>query len=120
MRACLLLLVMASIHACSLDQGVAGSADVMGRVIQSSGLPLANSSVTVVCGPDATQVTVPIDTAGRYFLNLSAPTPGRIRCLFGVPDFVAARIRVDTVVGFAPNGQLHPLQILDLRESPTP
>src|SRR5262245_459544 len=120
MRASPVFLVLLFIGGCSLDRGSSGSADVLGQVIQSSSLPLPNSSVAVDCGADATRTSVATDSAGHYTVGLNAPAPGRVRCLFGVPDLVTPRIRVDTVIGFSPVGQLHPLQILDIRESTAP
>ena len=120
MRRSSVFLVVPLIGACSLDRGPPGSANVVGQVIQSSGLPLPNSSVAVDCGAGATRTNVPTDSAGLYTVGLSAPAPGRIRCLFGVPDLVTPRIRVDTVIGFSPVGQLHALQILDIHESTAP
>ena len=120
MRVSPLFLVLPLIGACSLDRGSAGSADVEGQVIQSSGLALSNSSVAVDCGAGATRTNVPTDSTGRYTVGLSAAAPGRIRCLFGVPNLVTPRIRVDTVIGFTPVGQLHPLQTIDIRESTAP
>ena len=116
MRVFPLLLAFPVICACSLSPPVPGNADVTGQVLQSSGQPLANSSVVIDCGAGATTKTVPTDSNGRYGANLSAAAPGRLRCLFGVPDLGAPRIRVDSAIGFAPYGQLHPLQIIDLRE----
>jgi hypothetical protein len=120
MRVSPVFLVAPLIGACSLDRALPGSADVVGQVVQSSGLPLPNSSVAIDCGAGATRTNVPTDSTGRYTVGLSAPEPGRIRCLFGVPDLVTPRIRVDTVIGFSPVGQLHPLQIIDIRESTGP
>ena len=114
------LLVLVLVAGCSLSPEVAGNADVTGQVIQSSGLPLANSSVAIDCGAGATKTQVPTDAAGRYGANLSAPTPVSSRCMFGVPDLVNPRIRLDTSVGFSPVGQLHPLQFVDLREPTAP
>ena len=94
----------------------AGSATVTGQVLQGSGQPLELSSVVVDCGIGMTPVTAPTDSAGRYFTNLEAPAPGTRRCVFAVPDLTTPRIRVDTLIGFAPNGQLHALQFIDLRE----
>ena|SRR6266545_1137739 len=120
MRVVPLLLAFPVVYACSLSPQAPGNADVTGQVLQSSGQPLANSSVVIDCGAGATTKTVPTDSDGRYGANLSAPAPGRIRCLLGVPDLGTPRIRVDTAIGFAPYGQLHPLQIIDLREAAAP
>jgi hypothetical protein len=120
MRLSPLLLAFPVVYACSLGPQLAGNADVTGQVVQSSGQPLANSSVVIDCGAGGTTKTVPTDTEGRYGGNLSAPAPDRIRCVFAVPDFATPRIRVDTAIGFAPFGQLHPLQIIDLREAAAP
>ena len=111
------LLACSILCACSLSPPVSGNADVTGQVVQSSGQPFANSSVAIDCGAGATTKTVTTDSNGRYAVNLSAPAPGLVRCLFGVPDLL---IRVDTTVGFAPIGQLHPLQFVDLREVAAP
>jgi|SRR5205807_7398896 len=119
MRFIPLLLVLPVVGACSLNPPAPGNADVTGRVLQSSGQPLANSSVVIDCGVGGSMKTVPTDSAGRYGANLSAPA-GQVRCVFGVPDLSAPRIRVDTAIGFAPYGQLHPLQFIDLREAPAP
>ena len=120
MRAPLIVLALPILCACSLGGAVAGNADVTGQVIQSSGLPLAHASLVIDCAAGASAKTVPTDSAGRYAVNLSAPGPGRFPCVFAVPDLVTPRIRVDTALGFSPLGQLHPLQIIDLREATTP
>jgi len=119
MRLSPFLLAISVVAACSLSPDVAGSADVLGQVFQSSGQPLANSTVVIDCR-SGTPSTVPTDSAGWYGANLSAPVAGRIRCVFAVPDLVTARIRVDTAIGFAPVGQLHSLQFINLREATTP
>ena len=98
-----------------LGNNVAGDADVQGRVLQSSGQPLAQSTVVIACAGMAAQTT-PTDTVGRYAVNLLAPAAGGRRCTFGVPDLTTPRIRVDTSLGFAPLGQLHAMQTIDLRE----
>jgi hypothetical protein len=107
------------VAACSLSPDVAGNADVLGQVLQSSGQPLANSTVVMDCR-GGTVKTVPTDGDGRYGANLSAPTAGRTRCVFAAPDLVTPRIRVDTAIGFSPVGQLHALQFINLRETAAP
>ena len=114
------LLGLLAICACSLSPQVAGNADVTGQILQSSGQPFANSSVVIDCAPGGPTKTVPTDAGGRYATNLSAPAVGRASCVMAVPDLLTPRIRVDTAIGFAPVGQLHPLQIIDLREAVTP
>jgi hypothetical protein len=112
------LLTVTVISACSLSPEVPGTASVLGQVLQSSGQPLASSTVAIECRGGST-ITVPTDTTGWYGGTLSAPVAGRMRCVFAVPDFVAPRIRVDTTVYFGPNGQLHSLQVMHLRETVT-
>jgi hypothetical protein len=112
---------LAALCACSPMSGIVGDpvpgdADVLGHVFQHSGQPLVGGTVVIDCGSGFQAATVPIDSTGQYVTNLVAPAPGRRRCAFGVPDLVTPRIRVDTTIGFAPNGQLHPLQFIDLRE----
>ena len=119
MRLSLLLLALSGVAACSLSPDVAGSADVLGQVFQSSGEPLASSTVVIDCRGGMTR-TVPTDTAGWYVAGLSAPAAGRIPCVFAVPDLVTARIRVDTTIGFGPVGQLHAQQFINLREAAAP
>src|SRR5205809_7336630 len=114
------LVAFLAVCACSFSPQVAGNADVTGQVLQSSGQPFANSSVVIDCGPGGPTQTVSTDAGGRYATNLSAPAAGRSPCVFGVPNLLTPRIRVDTAIGFAPAGQLHPLQIIDLREAVTP
>jgi hypothetical protein len=114
------LFAFLAVCACSLSPQVAGNADVTGQVLQSSGQPFANSSVMIDCGAGGPRKTVPTDASGRYATNLSAPAVGRTSCVFGVPDVLSPRIRVDTAIRFAPVGQLHPLQIIDLREAVAP
>src|SRR6266545_1124992 len=104
MRLSPLLFAFPVVYACSLSPEVAGVADVLGQVLQSSGQPLANSTVVIDCGPGGTTRTVPTDAEGRYGGNLSAPAAGRIRCVFAVPDLVTPRIRVDTAINFGPVG----------------
>lgn len=120
MRASPLFMLVTIAGGCSLSPPGPGSADILGQVIQSSGFPLANSSVAIDCGPGTMKKQVATDSAGRYHVNLSAPTAGRFRCAFGAPDLVAPRARVDTLVRFSPNGQLHALQFVDLWETTTP
>jgi hypothetical protein len=120
MRLSPLLLAFPVVAACSLSPEVAGSADILGQVLQSSGQPLANSTVVIDCGADATTRTVSTDAEGWYGANLSAPAAGRIRCVLAVPDLVTPRIRVDTAVNFGPVGQLHALQFINLREPAAP
>jgi len=120
MRLSPLLLALPIVFACSLSPQVAGVADVLGQVLQSSGQPLANSTVVIDCRPGGTTRRVPTDPEGRYGGNLSAPVAGRIRCVFAVPDVVTPRIRVDTAINFGPVGQLHALQLINLREAATP
>ena len=115
----LLLVGSAVVTACSLTPEVAGNADVMGQVVQSSGQPFANSTVVIDCKGGTTK-TVPTDAEGQYGANLSAPAAGSIGCVFAVPDLAAPRIRVDTAIGFGPVGQLHALQIINLREAVVP
>ena len=43
-----------------------------------------------------------------------------IRCVFAVPDLVTPRIPVDTAINFGPVGQLHALQLINLREAAAP
>ena len=119
MRLSPFFLALPFVMACSLSPDVAGSADVQGQVLQSSGQPLANSTVVIDCR-DGTVQTVPTSGDGRYGANLSTPTAGRIRCVFAAPDLVTPRIRVDTAIGFAPVGRLHALQVIDLRETAGP
>jgi hypothetical protein len=119
MRLSPFLLAIPVVTACSLSPEVAGSADVLGQVFQSSGQPLAKSTVVIDCRGGTTR-TVPTDAEGRYGVNLSAPAAGRIRCVFAVPDLVTPRIRVDTAIGFGPVGQLHALQFINLREATAP
>jgi hypothetical protein len=119
MRLSPFLLTIPVVTACFLSPEVAGSADVLGQVFQSSGQPLANSTVVIDCRDGSTS-TVPTDAEGRYGANLSAPAAGRIRCVFAVPDLVTSRIRVDTAIGFGPVGQLHALQFINLREAAVP
>lgn len=127
MRVITVIVLLPFIGSCSLEPSflgkgsdVAGNADVAGQVILSSGAPIPNSSVAVNCAGGSVSANVPTDSTGRYHVNLTSPSPGRNRCVFGVPDLVASRIRVDTVIGFSPLGQLHPLQILNLQEPPQP
>jgi len=119
MRLSPFLLAIPVVAGCSLSPEVAGSADVLGQVFQSSGQPLANSTVVIDCSGVTTR-TVPTDAEGRYGGNLSAPAAGRIRCVFAVPDLVTPRIRLDTAIGFGPVGQLHALQFINLREAAAP
>jgi hypothetical protein len=107
------------VAACSLSPEVAGNADVLGQVLQSSGQRLANSTVVIDCA-GGTAKTVPTDGDGHYGANLSAPRAGTTRCVFAVPDLATPRIRVDTAIGFGPVGQLHALQFIDLRETAAP
>ena len=115
-----LFLALPILGGCSLGNELAGDASVGGRVTQSSGLPLGNSAVVADCAGGVGRNIVSIDSAGWYTANLTAPATGRIRCTFAVPDLANARIRVDTVIGFGPSGQLHPLQVLNLHETTTP
>lgn len=123
-RQILIVFVVVGIGGCSVvrdiagDPQVAGNADVFGRVLEQSGQPLGQSTVVIDCGVGTTAIAVPTDSLGQYLTNLVAPAPGTRRCVFGVPDLAAPRIRVDTVIGFSPDGQLHPLQLIDLREGP--
>jgi hypothetical protein len=116
MRLSPFLLAILVVTACSLSPEVAGSADVLGQVFQSSGQPLDNSTVVIDCRGGTTR-TVPTDAEGRYGANLSAPAAGRIRCVLAVPDLVTPRIRMDTAINFGPVGQLHALQFINLREA---
>src|ERR1043165_1758063 len=119
MRHVFIGLVAMGIHTCSLSPEDAGDADVTGQVLQRSGEPLRESPVVIACAGRAAQ-TAPTDSAGRYRPNLLSPAPGTRRCVFAVPELTTPRIRVDTLIGFAPNGQLHPLQFIDLREAAPP
>ena len=114
------LVALLAVCACSFSPQASGNADVTGQVLQSSGQPFASSSVVINCGPGGPTKSVPTEADGRYAANLSASAAGRVPCVFAVPDLGAARIRVDTALGFAPLGQLHPLQIIDLREAAAP
>ena len=113
------LLAIPIVAACSLSPEVAGSADVLGQVLSVSGEPLASSTVAINCRGIATK-SVPTNAEGRYAVNLTAPSAGRLGCVFAVPDLVTPRIRLDTTIGFAPNGQLHAEQFIDLREASAP
>jgi hypothetical protein len=114
------LVALLAVCACSFSPEVSGNADVTGQVRQSSGQPFASSSVVIDCGPGGPTKSVLTDAEGQYAANLTASAPGRIPCVFAVPDLGAARIRVDTALGFAPLGQLHSLQIIDLWEAAAP
>jgi len=116
MRHVFIGLVAMGIHTCSLSPEDAGNADVTGQVLQRSGEPLRESTVVIACAGMAAQTT-PTDSTGRYTTNLSSPAPGTRRCVFAVPDLTTPRIRLDTLIGFAPNGQLHALQFIDLRDA---
>jgi len=120
MRLSPLLLAFPVLYACSLSPQVPGSANVLGQVLQSSGQPLASSTVVIDCAPGGSTRTVPTDAEGRYGANLSAPVAGRIRCVLAVPDLVTPRIRADTAINFGPVGQLHALQLINLREAAAP
>jgi len=114
------LLLASLIGGCSpsTQATVTGSADVIGQVLQSSGDPLPNTTVVIDCG--LASGTGSTDTEGWYGTHLSASRAGRVRCVFGVPDLAAPRIRVDTAITFGRDGQLHALQFINLREAPTP
>jgi hypothetical protein len=95
-----------------------GEADISGNVIQASGLPLANTTVAIVCANGAVAKQVPTDSLGRFLTSLELPggAGANIPCSFGAPDSVNARFRAHSLIGFAYPGLPHPLQFVDLRE----
>jgi hypothetical protein len=126
MRACLLrflppVTLLLGLAACSsslLSDSSDGYADVLGRATHLSGLPLANSTVAISCANGTVRKNVPTDSLGRYgaALTVSGAAGVRVRCLFGAPDSVTARIRADASIGFSRAGQPHPIQFVDLHE----
>jgi hypothetical protein len=92
-------------------QGADGVADVVGQVLSASGAPIVGS-VTIKCGGEEVNATVPTDAQGHYHAALLVSRTGRLPC-----EFTSAGIRVDTTIGFGPVGLPHALQVVDLRAS---
>ena len=120
------LLILAGITGCSSSTGLSegGVADVSGQVLQASNTPLAGARVAIVCSDGQITLKVPTDANGRYLTPLTISeaqmraTGGKVSCQFGAPDSINARIRAQAVVAFYAPGLPHPLQMVDLKESP--
>lgn len=107
------------------DFGTSGYARIEGKVVRTSGAPLANSGVFFICGPDsptAFGATVPTDAAGHYSIDVDAPGPvtipanGSLRCRFSAPTSGPPIVSVERSVQFSANADSRPLTIVDLLE----
>ena len=122
MRSIILAGLLLALGACSGTPVAArpdGYADVAGQVIQASGQPLGNTTVAISCSNGTVVQHVPADPQGHYAADLEVPGAAGewVRCLLGAPDSVQSRMRADALIGFAPGGQLHPVQYVDLHEA---
>lgn len=99
-----------------------GSARVAGVVMNAAGAPLAATTIHISCAGGGTPVEVTTDSTGHYGVSLeSGPDPfdgsyGRLQCRFTEPATGAARVQVDTALGFVRGPVLRTLQLVNLRE----
>ena len=100
----------------------AAHASVTGVVTSSGGTPIAGASIEIACAGGGDLVSLTTDASGHYLAGLSTgsdPFHGRsggLRCRFSEPAQSAARVEVDTALGFARGPVLVALQFVDLHE----
>jgi hypothetical protein len=97
-------------------------AAVTGVVSDSRSDPIPAMTVHIACRGGGPSVVAQTDSTGRYVANLATGSDpfdggsGKLLCEFTEPTAQAARVRVDTTVGFARGPVLVALQFVDLHE----
>ena len=102
-------------------RGPDGVASVVITMRDAAGAPLVGRRVTVDCGGRVLPIVGPTDDAGRVALSIVLPAARldaarTATCL--MQDLATGHPSASVVLGFAPAGQLHPLQFVELRDEP--